>query len=83
MERPCLPTPLPWRAGCLLTSYSAAQGCIQRMLSPDGLLTSPGSPWEANHDAGHVVQAALDKVEKRELVGGLTATAQGFKSLVA
>lgn len=50
----------------LLTCNSASQGCIEQYLLPDGLLTRSGSPWKADQEAGHVVQAALEKVEKRE-----------------
>lgn len=47
------------------TGDPAAQGCVQRLLLPDRLLTRRGGPREANQDAGHVVQAALERVEER------------------
>ena len=65
-----LPTPL--------TCNSVSQGCIEQYLLPDGLLTRSGSPRKADQEAGHVVQAALEKVEKREPGGTcVRASAQG------
>ena len=61
-----------------LTCNSASQGCIEQYLLPDGLLTRSGSPRKADQEAGHVVQAALEKVEEREPGGTcVRAPAQG------
>lgn len=61
---PCLPPPFPLSIYSLPTGDPAAQGCVQRSLLPDRRLTRCGGPREANQDAGHVVQAALERVEE-------------------